>query len=189
MDFRILGPLEVLAEGHVIRIGGSKQRALLALFLLHANETLGTDRLIDELWGEQPPVTAAKTVQVHVSRLRKALGAEDGNGYAGDGMVATREHGYALELDPERLDAHRFERLVAEGRSELAAGHPARAAAALEAALALWRGPPLTDLAYEPSLSARSRDWMTCAWRPSSSWSRRSSPWAPTPRWWGGWRR
>jgi DNA-binding SARP family transcriptional activator len=148
MDFRILGPLEALDEGRVVRLGGTKQRALLAVFLLHANETLGTDRLVDELWGERAPATAAKTVQVYISRLRKALANEEDNG---SGLVvATREHGYELELDPERLDAQRFERLVAEGRSELAAGSPERAAAALEAALSLWRGPALADLAYEP---------------------------------------
>jgi DNA-binding SARP family transcriptional activator len=120
----------------------------LAVLLLHANETLSTDRLIDELWGERPPATAAKTVQVYISRLRRALAGAEGNGSAG--VVVTREHGYELELDPERLDAHRFERLVAEGSSELAAGRPQRAAAALEGALSLWRGPPLADLAYEP---------------------------------------
>jgi DNA-binding SARP family transcriptional activator len=76
MEFRILGPLEVLDdEGRTVALGGSKQRALLALLLLHRGETLGTERLIDELWGERPPATAAKSVQVHVSRLRKALGA------------------------------------------------------------------------------------------------------------------
>ena len=148
MDFRILGPLEALDEGRVVRLGGSKQRALLAVFLLHANETLGTDRLIDELWGERAPATAAKTVQVYISRLRKALAGAEDNG--SEGVVATREHGYELELDPERLDAQRFERLVAEGRSELGAGRPEGAAAALEAALSLWRGPALADLAYEP---------------------------------------
>jgi DNA-binding SARP family transcriptional activator len=145
MEFRILGPLEALAEGRVVALGGSRQRALLALFLLHANETLTTDRLIEELWGERPPPTAAKNVQVHISRLRKALAP----GAAGD-LVVTRERGYVLELDPERLDARRFERLVAEGRGELAAGRAARAAAALEEALSLWRGEPLADLAYEP---------------------------------------
>ena len=145
MDFRILGPLEVLDEGRAVALAGSKQRALLALFLLHRGETLSGDRLIDELWGERPPATAAKTVQVHISRLRKALGAGEG-----DRLVVTREHGYELVLDPERLDAHRFEGLVARGRGELAAGRPERAAAALEGALALWRGPPLADLAYEP---------------------------------------
>ena len=149
MDFHILGRLEVLDEGReTVAVAGSKQRALLALLLLHGNETLSTTRLIDELWGEEPPATAAKTVQVHVSRLRKALAAgENGNGSAG--LVLTREHGYELRLDPERLDAARFERLLAEGRSELAAGRPERAASALEHGLALWRGPPLADLAYE----------------------------------------
>jgi DNA-binding SARP family transcriptional activator len=145
MDFRLLGPLEVLHEGRAVALGGSKQRALLAVFLLHANETLTTDRLIDELWGDRPPATAAKNVQMRVSRLRKALAAQ-----AAGGLVVTRERGYELELDPGRLDSHRFERLLDEGRSELAGGHPERAAAALEAALAMWRGAPLADLTYEP---------------------------------------
>jgi DNA-binding SARP family transcriptional activator len=147
MDFRILGPLEVLDEGHRVALGGDKQRALLGLLLVNAGETLSTDRLIDELWGERPPATAAKTVQVHISRLRKALAAGAGNG--SEAVVVTREHGYQLEIDPERLDAHRFERLLAEGRSELAADRPERAAPALEEALTLWRGQPLADLAYE----------------------------------------
>ena len=148
MDFRILGPLEALAEGRDVAPAGSKQRALLALLLLHANETLPVERLIDELWGEHPPTAAAKTLQVHVSRLRKALDAGAGNG-AGAAIV-TREHGYQLRLDPERLDAHHFERLVAEGRRELATGDAKRAAAAFEAALSLWRGAPLAGLGQEP---------------------------------------
>jgi len=147
MDFRILGPLEVLDEGQRVALGGDKQRALLGLLLVNAGETLSTDRLIDELWGERPPATAAKTVQVHISRLRKALAAGAGNG--SEALVVTREHGYQLEIDPERLDSHRFERLLAEGRNELAANRPDRAAPALEEALTLWRGQPLADLAYE----------------------------------------
>jgi predicted ATPase/DNA-binding SARP family transcriptional activator len=147
MDFHILGPLEALDEGHAVALGGSKQRALLALLLLHANETLSTERLIDGLWGEHPPATAAKTVQVHISRLRKALVAGAGNGP--DGVVVTREHGYELRVDPECLDAHRFERLLAQGRSQLEAGHPEHAASTLEEALSLWRGRPLDDLAFE----------------------------------------
>jgi DNA-binding SARP family transcriptional activator len=146
MDFRILGPLEALAEGRDVVPAGTKQRALLALLLLHANETLSRDRLIDELWGESPPATATKTVQVHVSRLRKALSAGNGVG----AVILTRERGYQLRVDPEQLDSHRFERLVAEGRTELAAGHPERAASAFESALAMWRGAPLADLADEP---------------------------------------
>ena len=148
MDFRILGPLEALDEGLDVAPAGSKQRALLALLLLHANEPLTIDRLVDDLWGERPPATAARTLQAHISRLRKSLDAGAGNG--ADSVIVTREHGYELKLDPERLDSHRFERLVAEGRGELVAGHPARAASAFESALSLWRGTPLADLAYEP---------------------------------------
>ena len=142
MDFHILGPLEVLDEGRAVPLGGSRQRALLALLLLHANETLSTDRLIDELWGEHAPATAAKMLHVQVSRLRKALAAAGG-------AVVTRDRGYELTLARDRLDAHRFEDLVADGGRELAAGRPDRAAAALEQALVLWRGAPLADLAYE----------------------------------------
>ena len=159
MDFRILGPLEALDEGRDVAPAGNKQRALLALLLLHANETLPVERLIDELWGEHPPTAAVKTLQVHVSRLRKALDAGAGNG-AGAAIV-TREHGYQLRLDPDRLDAHHFERLVAEGRRELATGDPKRAAAAFEAALSLWRGAPLAGLgqeAFVPREAARLED-------------------------------
>jgi DNA-binding SARP family transcriptional activator len=91
MEFRILGPLEVLDEGREIPIGGGKPRTVLALLLLHANDTLPAERLIDELWDGRPPVTAAKALQVHVSRLRKALADGATNGSAG--VVVTREHG------------------------------------------------------------------------------------------------
>src|SRR3712207_4684359 len=134
MDFRILGPLEVLDEGRLVALGGSKQRALLAVLVLHANETLGVDRLIDELWPEQPPATATKTVQVHVSRLRKALARRGG----GDGPIATRAGGYRLETEPETIDARRHERLVGEARAALADGRPEVAAALLEQARAMW---------------------------------------------------
>ncbi len=148
MDFRILGPLEALDEGRVVTPRGAKQRALLALFLVHANETLSTDSLIEELWGDSPPTTAAKTVQVHVSHLRKALALGVENG--ADGVILTRGRGYELRLDPGQLDSRRFEALVAEGRGELAEGRPARAASILERALSLWAGPALADLANEP---------------------------------------
>src|SRR3954447_13653237 len=123
MDFGILGPLEARDGGHAVALGGGKQRALLALLLLHANETLSADRGIDELWGERPPATAGKALQVHISNLRKALGG-------GEGIALTRDRGSELRLDPEQLDARRFERLVAEGRDELSAGRADRAAAA-----------------------------------------------------------
>jgi DNA-binding SARP family transcriptional activator len=147
MEFRILGPVDVLAEGRRLALPGSKQRALLAMLLLHRGETLGTERLIEELWGENPPASAAKALRVHISRLRKALAASTGED--ANGLVVTREHGYTLAVDPECLDSHRFERLLGEGRDELAAGRPNRAAELLEEALSLWRGRPLDDLAYE----------------------------------------
>ena len=147
MDFRILGPLEALDGQQRVALGGSKRRAVLALLLVHANETLSTDRMIDELWGDNPPAAAAKTLQVHISRLRKALGG--GSAAGGADVVVTRDRGYVLELDPEQLDAGRFERLVAEGRTELDGGNPGAALSTLDQALSLWRGPPLADLAYE----------------------------------------
>ena len=131
------------------------------------NETLSTDRLIDELWGERPPADAAKTVQMHVSRLRKALAGEAGDGAAG--VVVTRERGYELALDPERLDSHRFERLVAKGRSELAGGRAGRARPRRSrrrwrcGAARRWRISPTSR-----SRSARSRVSMTCG---SPRWS------------------
>ena len=94
MEFRILGSLEVFDEEHRVAVRGAKQKALLALLVIHANETLSTERLIDELWGERPPATASKTVQMHISRLRRALerpGAGDGD------LVVTRKHGYAAQ--------------------------------------------------------------------------------------------
>ena len=150
MDFRILGPLEVLDEGRVLPVAGRSQRTLLALLLVHANQTLGTDRLIDDLWGEHPPAGAAKTILVRISRLRAALG----RGHETEGALVTRERGYCLQIDPEHLDARRFERLVAQGGRDLDAGRLEQAADALESALALWRGAPLTDVAYEPFAQA-----------------------------------
>src|SRR5215831_16010489 len=98
MDFRILGSLEVLEDDRVLDVGAGKQRSVLALLLLHANETVSSDRLIDELWSEGPPPTAAKVIQSHVSRLRKAL---DG---AGEQILLTRGGGYELRVAPDQLD-------------------------------------------------------------------------------------
>jgi DNA-binding SARP family transcriptional activator len=141
MEFGILGPLEARDRGRTLALGGPRQRAVLALLLLHANEVVATDRLIDELWGEEPAETARVMLQGYVSSLRKTLGAS---------AIATRPTGYAIELDPEQLDLHRFERLVAQARDAAAAGDNEGAGAGLRQALGLWRGPPLADFASEP---------------------------------------
>ncbi len=142
MEFRLLGPIEAVRDGRSVPIGGAKQRSLLALLLLHANEVVSRDRLIDEVWTDRPPGTAGHSLDVQVSRLRKA--------FEPDELLLTRTGGYVLQVDPERIDARRFERLLDEGRRANAAGNPAAAREALETALALWRGGALADLAYEP---------------------------------------
>ncbi len=146
MEFRILGPLEVHGELGPIRVSGRKPRAVLAVLLLHANEPVSPERLALALWGEEAPSGAVSTVQVHVSRLRKALG--DGE------LIATSPAGYRIRVEPGELDAERFERLVEDGRRALSAGRAEQAATVLREALALWRGPPLADLAFEPFAQA-----------------------------------
>ena len=136
MDFKILGPLEVWDGGSQVPVRGARQRALLAILLLHANEVVSTDRLMDLLWGDSPPEATA--LRVRVSQLRKALGA-------GGSAIVTQAPGYVLRLDDEELDLRCFERLVAQ-----AAGmSPADAAEQLRSALALWRGAPLAEFAYD----------------------------------------
>src|SRR4051812_14869517 len=135
MEFRILGPLEVAGDDGVLALGGVKPRAVLAVLLLHANEAVSAERLALALWGEDAPRRAIKTVQVHVSRLRKALGGGD--------IVATTPAGYRLRVRSGELDAERFNTLVASGQDALADGQPEVAAALLREALNLWRGPPL----------------------------------------------
>jgi len=149
VDFRILGPLEVCDGDRTIRLGAHKQRALLAILLLHANELVSADRLIDDLWGERPPPTALASLRAYVSRLRKAL---DGNGDAparSEGVLVTRGRGYSVCVAPGELDLDRFRAFVEDGRRALAAGDPEQAAAILRRGLALWRGPALSDFAYE----------------------------------------
>lgn len=146
MDFRVLGPLEVYADRRALPLGAAKQRALLALLLLHRNEVVSTDLLLDGLWGERPPASALKVVHTYVSRLRRLLGPD---GAAGSRLI-TRAPGYALEVAPEEADLDRFELLVEAAREAGAIGRPAAAAAALRRALALWRGPPLSDVALVP---------------------------------------
>jgi DNA-binding SARP family transcriptional activator/ABC-type oligopeptide transport system substrate-binding subunit/DNA-binding beta-propeller fold protein YncE len=141
MEYRILGPLEVASGERVVPLGTGRQRALLALLLLHRNEAVSSDRLIDELWGGRPPATAAKVLQNLVSQLRRSLG---------DGAVVTRGHDYVLPLARGDLDVDRFEVLIGAGRKAMAVGEPAEAAGRFGEALALWRGAPLGDLADEP---------------------------------------
>jgi DNA-binding SARP family transcriptional activator len=140
MEFRILGPLEVWDGGCEVSLGGPKPRALLAVLLLHPNEVVPADRLIDELWGEETPARAAAALRVNVSRLRKALPQD---------VLTTRSPGYVLRVEPEELDLHQFERLVDEGRGLLTRSLLADASNRLREALSLWRGPALADFAYE----------------------------------------
>src|SRR2546425_204298 len=148
MEFRILGPIEVWSERRQIALGGIKQRALLAVLLLHRNEVVSIDRLIDELWNGHPPATSVKVVQVYVSQLRKALGGQRARNDE-EGRLVTRAPGYLLRVEPDELDAERFERLVEEGRRALGAGSPRLATRTLLEALALWRGPALADFALD----------------------------------------
>jgi predicted ATPase/DNA-binding SARP family transcriptional activator len=140
-QFHLLGPLSVTLEGEPLALGGQKRRALLAALLLEANKAVSRDRLIDALWGEDPPDTARNTLQVYVSQLRKVLP---------EGMLETAPPGYRLAVAPETVDLFEFLRLSAEGRTALTLGDAATAAEALAAALALWTGPALADLAWEP---------------------------------------
>ena len=146
MEFRILGPLEVWEEGEALPLGGTKQRALLAVLLLHANEVVSADRLIDALWGERALGTAGHTLQVYVSQMRKSLRSA-GNG-ARDVLV-TRPPGYLLRVQTNELDLEIFKEQVEQGRRAMAEGDPAEAARLLATGLDQWRGPPLDEFAYE----------------------------------------
>jgi DNA-binding SARP family transcriptional activator/ABC-type branched-subunit amino acid transport system substrate-binding protein len=141
VEFRILGSLDVVEHDRPLVLGSPKQRALLAVLLLHRGEVVSTDRLIDQLWGERPPASATKSVQVYVSNLRRALG---------DGLLVTHGRGYVLHPANGAVDLDRFEVLVAEGRDALDVGDAQRASDRLREALALWRGALLADFAYEP---------------------------------------
>src|SRR5919198_1383336 len=146
LEFRILGPLVVRVDGAPIRLGGPKQRALLALLLLSANRVVSRDRLTDELFADQSVESADHALRNHVSRLRKVLSpvATD------EPRLVARAPGYLLRVEPGELDLETFERPVAEGREGLAAKKPAAAAASLRTAEALWEGRPLADLEFEP---------------------------------------
>ena len=146
MDFRILGPLEVMHEGRALPVAGARQRELLALLLLEAGRVVSSDRLMDELWGARQPAAGATALRVRVSQLRKAL-------RAGGEVLATRAPGYALLVAARGLDLWRFERGLTEG--ERAAGDdPGAPVDALASALGEWRGAPLSDVAYAPFAQA-----------------------------------
>src|SRR5437773_6461587 len=138
LEFRILGPLEVVREHGPLRLGGPKQRAPLAILLLNANRVVSVDRLAADLYSGAAPVTAVTQVQRQISELRKTLGDES--------IIETRSPGYVVRLEPDQLDLYRFERLTEDAGREEAR----RAADLLREALGLWRGAPLADLAYEP---------------------------------------
>src|SRR5712691_3398850 len=133
MEFRILGPLEVIAHGRSLKLGGPKQRRLLALLVLDPGRVVSVDRLVEGLWNGRPPANAENALHVRVSNLRKLLGAD---------AVVTRAPGYMLDVDADAIDAGRFERLAREGRLAFARGDTALAAERLRQALALWRGRP-----------------------------------------------
>ena len=144
MEFRILGPLEVESDGHLLPIGGRQPRTVLAVLLLSANTIVSRDRLVDAVWAGDPPERAANALQVFVSRLRKVLGKE---------RIVTQQPGYLIRVADGELDLDDFEELVAEA----ARSDPAAAASTLRAALRLWRGPALADLDDLPFLETERR--------------------------------
>ena len=139
-EIGVLGPLEVVGPDGPVRIGGAKERLVLALLVLRAGEVVSRDALVDALWGDAPPVTAVKTLQGHVARVRRALEAV---GMAG--VLVTRDPGYVLSVPADAIDVADFERHSAAGRGALALADPLRATTELGEALALWRGDALSD--------------------------------------------
>jgi DNA-binding SARP family transcriptional activator len=137
VEFRILGPLEIVEKGRPLPLGGSRQRTLLVLLLTHANEIVSTDRLIEELWVGHPPKSALNALQFHISQLRKTIAPSQ--------AIVTQEPGYLIRLGPDDLDLFRFERLVADAQQS----PPELAARLLRDALGLWRGPPLANLGHD----------------------------------------
>jgi DNA-binding SARP family transcriptional activator len=141
LEFRVLGPLEVADEGVVLTLGGPKQRATLAILLLQANTVVSIDRLADDLYAGHPPVTAVTQVQRQVSDLRRALGSR--------AVIETRSPGYVVRVSPEQFDLDRFEALTRDASGALREGRVEDSASLFQDALALWRGAPLADFAYD----------------------------------------
>ncbi|MBA3261075.1 MAG: winged helix-turn-helix domain-containing protein [Thermoleophilaceae bacterium] len=148
LEFRLLGPVEALVGGSVLSLGGARQRGVLAILLLHAGEVVPSERLVDLIWGESPPPTAATALQGYVSQLRKAIEPDRPAGTASR-VIVTSPPGYLVRLEPGQLDLDRFEEIVERGRAELAAGRLQPAADTLAEAIGLWRGPPLANVRDE----------------------------------------
>ena len=154
VEIRLLGPLEVGVDGRPLEVRRQKQRALLALLALRAGEVVSTSRLVDELWGDEPPKAAVGSLQNFVSELRKMLGAD---------VLVTRSPGYVLDIPRDAVDVHRFERIVREAGNAA----PEQRAASLREALALWRGPALADVQLEDAMvaeAARLEESRLAAW-------------------------
>jgi DNA-binding SARP family transcriptional activator/ABC-type oligopeptide transport system substrate-binding subunit len=149
VEFLVLGPLEVRDGDRILPLGGAKQRAALAILLLHHDQVVSRDRLVDGIWGDRPPATAAHTLETYISRLRKAL-HQDGH----PERLLTRAPGYLLVVDEGELDLQRLEAHIDQGRRALAADDPEAASEQLARGLALFRGAPLGDLAYAPFAQA-----------------------------------
>ena len=145
MDFLVLGPVAVLAAGQPVRLGGPKQRLVMAVLILGANRVVSAERLIEQVWGDAAPETARGTLQAYISRLRKALGSE---------RIEARAPGYVLQAERDEVDADRFERLVVDSQRRLESD-PQAAVRLLDTALSIWRGAAVEDLATEPALRAQ----------------------------------
>jgi ABC-type transport system substrate-binding protein/DNA-binding SARP family transcriptional activator/streptogramin lyase len=148
VEFAVLGRLEVRIDGEAAPLGGPKQRALLALLLLNANEVVSRDRLVDGLWGERAPASAARSLDSYISRLRTLIGSD---------RIERHPPGYLIRVAADELDLERFERMLEDGRIAAAADHAADASDRLHEALDLWRGPALADLLNEPAIASESR--------------------------------
>jgi basic membrane lipoprotein Med (substrate-binding protein (PBP1-ABC) superfamily)/DNA-binding SARP family transcriptional activator len=150
MDLRVLGPLELTVAGQPVELGAPKQRALLVALVLGRGRPRSVDDLIDAVWGDQAPRTAQHSIQLYVSGLRRALGDVEGR------VLSTQQPGYALDLNQMEVDAHRFERLAAQGYAELG-DDPADALLCFDEALTLWRGPPFADVMYLDAVQSEMR--------------------------------
>jgi DNA-binding SARP family transcriptional activator len=136
LEFRVLGPIEVVGDAGAIKLGGPRQRAVLTILLLDANRVVPVERIADGLYGDAPPATAVAQVRDHVSQLRRLLGQE---------LLETRAPGYLLRVEPDRVDAFRFEHMTEDALAALGCGEAQTAVELAREALGLWRGPPLAD--------------------------------------------